>query len=83
VRALRSNRQTRCCIVIADEERQHRFDDSLSGSGKHYRSAEAVIRKGFLRQASVRARRLVSPASVLVCAQEADRDIWEGPLWFT
>ena len=38
---------------------------------------------GFLRLAALRARRLASPANVLMCAQESDRNIWEGPLWFT
>jgi len=38
---------------------------------------------GFLRLAARRARKLASPANVLVCAQEADRRTWEGPFWFT
>ena len=38
---------------------------------------------GFLRLAARRARRLSSPANVIVSAQEGDRRTWEGPFWFT
>jgi mannose-1-phosphate guanylyltransferase len=42
----------------------------------------AIVKRGFLRQASLRARRVASPANVLVSAREEDRSIWAGPLWF-
>jgi mannose-1-phosphate guanylyltransferase len=38
---------------------------------------------GFLRLAARRARKLSSPANVIVSAQEGDRRTWEGPFWFT
>lgn len=38
---------------------------------------------GFLRLAARRARRLSSPANILVCGRDGDRQNWEGPFWFT
>ena len=38
---------------------------------------------GFLRLAARRAKKLSSPANVIVSAQEGDRRTWEGPFWFT
>jgi mannose-1-phosphate guanylyltransferase len=64
--------QTRYCIVVANDERSQRLRESLRS-----------VRMGFLRLAALRARRLATPANVLMCAQESDRNIWEGPLWFT
>ena len=39
--------------------------------------------RGFLRQASQRARQIAAPANIGFCAREDDRATWEGPLWFT
>jgi mannose-1-phosphate guanylyltransferase len=83
VRAHPSNLQARCCIVIADENRPERVGGTLNGENTSSRSAEAAMKMGFLRQASLRASRLVSAAHVLLSAQESDRNIWERPLWFT
>jgi mannose-1-phosphate guanylyltransferase len=71
-----------CCIVAASEERAERLSESLSPYNLTPKQA-AVVKRGFLRQASLRARKLVSPANILVIGQEADRNIWEGPFWFT
>jgi mannose-1-phosphate guanylyltransferase len=74
--------EARCCIVVATDERSER----LTG-GAHRRPLNsqqaAAVKMGFLRQASVRARKLASPATVLVSAREEDRSVWMGPLWFT
>jgi mannose-1-phosphate guanylyltransferase len=74
--------QARCCIVTAREERSERLTESLGPDALNTRQV-AALKAGFLRQASVRARKLVSPANVLLSAQEADRSTWEGPFWFT
>jgi|SRR5580692_4945376 mannose-1-phosphate guanylyltransferase len=72
----------RCCIVVANDERSERLSGSLDQYALSTRPAAAVT-MGFLRLAARRARKLASPANVLVCAQEADRRTWEGPFWFT
>jgi mannose-1-phosphate guanylyltransferase len=70
----------RCCIVVANDKDSDRASTSLfqraSGSA-------AAVTMGFLRLAARRARRLSSPANVIVSAQEGDRRTWEGPFWFT
>src|SRR5271156_1042092 len=72
----------RCCIVVANDERSERLTDGLHQRPLNSQQA-AIIKEGFLRQASLRARRMVSPANVLVSASEEDRIVWAGPLWFT
>ncbi len=71
-----------CFIVVASEERPKRLSESWSPSGLSPQQA-AAVKKGILRQSSLRARKMVCPANVLVSAQEADRGMWEGPFWFT
>lgn len=70
----------RCCIVVANDKESERVSSSLlqraSGSA-------AAVTMGFLRLAARRAKRLSSPANVIVSAQEGDRRSWEGPFWFT
>ncbi len=70
----------RCCIVVANDKHSERAGVSLfqraSGSA-------AAVTMGFLRLAARRAKRLSSPANVIVSAQERDRRTWEGPFWFT
>jgi hypothetical protein len=65
----------RCCIVVANDERSERLSGSLHQYALSTRPAAAVT-MGFLRLAARRARKLASPANVLVCAQEADRRTW-------
>jgi mannose-1-phosphate guanylyltransferase len=77
-----STPQARCCIVMAREERSERLTESLGPDALNTRQA-AALKAGFLRQASVRARKFVSPANILLSAQETDRSTWEGPFWFT
>jgi mannose-1-phosphate guanylyltransferase len=76
-----SNSPARCCIVIGNEERSERLTENFRAYALSGQQA-AAVKKGFLRQASLRARRIVSPANVLLSAREADRDVWAGPLWF-
>jgi mannose-1-phosphate guanylyltransferase len=71
----------RCCIVVANDERSERSIGSLHRYASSPRLA-AAMSMGFLRLAARRARRLVSPANMLVVAQDADRHTWEGPFWF-
>jgi mannose-1-phosphate guanylyltransferase len=77
-----SSRQPRHCIVVANEIRSERLTGGLRPL---FLSSQKVgaLKTGFLRRSSDRARRLVSPANVLLSAQEADRRIWEGPFWST
>jgi mannose-1-phosphate guanylyltransferase len=72
---------TRFCIVIANEERPERLTGNLRNT-LNSQQANAVKKK-LLRQASLRARCTASPSRVLLSAQEKDRPVWEGPLWFT
>jgi mannose-1-phosphate guanylyltransferase len=74
--------QARCCVVIASEERLERMTQGLPSYALDSQQA-AAVKRGFLRQASIRARRFVSPANVLVSARAEDRGDWAGPLWFT
>ncbi len=74
--------QARCCIVVANDERSERLVEGLHPWPLNSQQA-AIVKRGFLRQASLRARRMVSPANVLVSAREEDRSVWLGPLWFT
>ena len=80
MRAQTSVVSKRCCIVVANDRHSERVSTSLfqraSGSA-------AAVTMGFLRLAARRAKRLSSPANVIVCAQEGDRRTWEGPFWFT
>jgi mannose-1-phosphate guanylyltransferase len=76
-----STSQRRCCIVIARDERSDRLTGSLRPYVLNSQQA-AAMEKGFLRQASLRARKIVSPVNVLVSAREEDRSVWTGPLWF-
>jgi mannose-1-phosphate guanylyltransferase len=82
VKVTTSASQARCCIVVANDERSERLTDGLHQSPLNSQQA-AIVKMGFLRQASLRARRIVSPANVLVSAREEDRSVWVGPLWFT
>jgi mannose-1-phosphate guanylyltransferase len=71
----------RCCIIVANDKQPERVRapsllQRASGSA-------AAVTMGFLRLAARRARRLSTPANVMVCAQEGDRRTWEGPFWFT
>ncbi len=77
-----STSQGRCCIVLANHERSERMIDGLCQRPVIFQQA-AIVKRGFLRQASLRARRIASPAKVLLSAREGDRSIWVGPLWFT
>lgn len=77
-----STSQTRCCIVVASDERSERLIGGLNQRPQNSQQA-AIVKEGFLRQASLRARRIASPANVLVSASEEDRIVWAGPLWFT
>lgn len=77
-----SSHQTCYCIVIANEDRAERAGADLRPFSLSSRQA-GVVKMGFLRQSSLRARRFASPANVLLSAQEADRSIWEGPFWST
>ena len=72
----------RCCIVVANDERSERLSASLH-QGVSSTRPSAAVSGGFLRLAARRARKLASPANVLVCAKEADRLAWQGPFWFT
>lgn len=80
MRAQTSAAMRRCCIVIANDKHSERVSTSFlqraSGSA-------AAVTMGFLRLAARRAKRLSSPANVIVSAQEGDRRTWEGPFWFT
>ena len=72
--------QARCCSVVANDERSERLTD---GSRLLNSQEAAIVKRGFLRQASLRARRIASPADVLVSAREEDRSVWSSPFWFT
>jgi mannose-1-phosphate guanylyltransferase len=74
--------RARRCIVVATNERSERLTDGLHQRPLNSQQA-AIVKRGFLRQASLRARRVASPANVLVSAREEDRSSWMGPLWFT
>ena len=74
--------QTRRCIVVATDERPERLTEGAYQCPLNCEQA-AIVKSGFLRQASLRARRIASPANVLVSAREEDRSVWMGPLWFT
>lgn len=74
--------QPRRCIVVSTDERSERLTDGAHQPPLNPQQA-AAVKKGFLRQASLRARRVASPAHVLVSAREEDRSVWMGPLWFT
>src|SRR5271168_1415349 len=74
--------QMRSCIVVATDERSERLTDCLHRGPLSSQQA-AIVKRGFLRQASLRARRIASPANVLVSAREEDQSVWAGPLWFT
>lgn len=76
-----SSSQVRCCVVVATDERSERLTDGLHQRPLNSQHA-AIVKRGFLRQASLRARRVASPANVLVSAREEDRSIWMDPLWF-
>jgi mannose-1-phosphate guanylyltransferase len=82
VQANRSVSQGRCCIVVTTDERSGRLTDETDQRPLNRQQA-ALVKKGFLRQASLRARRVASPGNVMVSAREADRSVWLGPLWFT
>ena len=73
---------TRCCIVVATDERSERLTDGELQRPLNSQQA-AIAKRGFLHRASFRARRVASPANVLVSAREEDRSVWMGPLWFT
>jgi mannose-1-phosphate guanylyltransferase len=77
-----SSRQICRCIVVASDIRSDRLAGGLQPFLFNSRQVEA-LKAGFLRRSSERARRVVSPANVLLCAQEADRGIWQGPFWST
>jgi mannose-1-phosphate guanylyltransferase len=72
----------RCCIVVATDQRSERLTDGLHQRLLNSQQA-AIVKRGFLRQASLRSRRVASPANVLVSAREEDRSVWTGPFWFT
>jgi mannose-1-phosphate guanylyltransferase len=73
--------RARCCIVVAADERSERL---IGGLNRPLNSEQAaIVKMGFLRQASLRARRVASPGNILVSARDEDRNIWAGPLWFT
>jgi len=74
--------QAGCCIINANDERSDRLMEGLRQWPQIFQQA-AIIKRGFLRQASLRARRIASAANVLVSAREEDRSVWTGPLWFT
>jgi hypothetical protein len=57
----RSTVEARCCVVIATDERSERLTNGLHQRPLNCQQA-AVVKRGFLGQASVRARRVVSPA---------------------
>jgi mannose-1-phosphate guanylyltransferase len=70
----------RCCIIVANDKHAERFSPS---SPPRASGSAAAVAMGFLRLAARRARKLSSPANVIVSAREGDRQIWESPLWFT
>lgn len=82
MRTQQSVASKRCCIVVANDQRGVRLSGALLQCAPSARPAPAVT-QGFLRLAARRATRLASPINVLVCAQDADRHIWERPFWFT
>lgn len=71
-----------CCIVVANDERSERVTHVCQQWPLDSQET-AAVKKGFLRQASLRARRIASPANVLVSAREEDRGVWTSPFWFT
>jgi mannose-1-phosphate guanylyltransferase len=71
----------RCCIIVANDK--HSEGPATRSVLERTSGSAAAVSVGFLRLAARRARRLSSPANVLVCAQEGDRRTWEGPFWFT
>jgi mannose-1-phosphate guanylyltransferase len=77
-----ASQQTRYCVVIANDDRSERATASLRPFAPNARQAR-LVKMGFLRQSSIRARKLASPANVVLSAQAADRSAWEGPFWFT
>ena len=66
-----ASQQTRYCVVVANEDRLERATASLGPFSQNERQTGAV-KMGFLRQASIRARKLASPSNVVVSAQAAD-----------
>jgi hypothetical protein len=71
-----------CCIVVASDGRS---EGMTHGSEQRPLDSQvaAIVKKGFLRQASLRARRIASPAKVLLSARGEDRGVWASPFWFT
>jgi len=82
VKTADASRPTRYCVVIASEERSDRVSTILRPFAPNARQA-GVVKTPLLRQSSIRARHLASPANVVVSAQAADRSVWERPFWFT
>jgi mannose-1-phosphate guanylyltransferase len=80
VRAQTSVASKRCCIVVANDKHSERVSTSLFQRAS---GSVAAVTMGFFRLAARRARRLSSPANVIVSAQEGDRRTWEGAFWFT
>jgi mannose-1-phosphate guanylyltransferase len=68
----------RSCIIVANDIHPGQLNGSLRQGPE-----SAAMSMGFLRLAARRARRFSSPAHVLVCASEGDRQIWQQPFWFT
>ena len=79
MRAQTSVASKRCCIVVANDKHSDRGTSLFQRAS----GSAAAVTMGFLRLAARRARRLSSPANVIVSAQEGDRRTWEGPFWFT
>ena len=79
-RAQASAASKRCCIIVANDKHSERMSTFFVQRGS---GSAAAVNMGFLRLAARRARKLSSPANVIVCAQEIDRRSWEGPFWFT
>jgi mannose-1-phosphate guanylyltransferase len=80
VRPQTSVASKRCCIIVANDKQVKQVSTASCEGGS---GSTAAVTMGFLRLAVRRARRLSSPANVLMCAQEGDRRTWEGPFWFT
>ena len=77
-----ASQRTRYCLVAANEDRLERATAGLPSNAPNAQQMR-VVKMGFLRQSSIRARKLACPANVVVSAQAADRSVWEGPFWFT
>jgi hypothetical protein len=69
-------------IIIADDGRGRKCRESVESNGTSI-GLTVEEQRGFLRQASHRARRIAAPANIGFCAPEEDRATWDGPLWFT